>query len=45
MIPKARDVSLSTHSSELVNEWLAVTDATKGPLLRPVYQSRALALS
>jgi integrase/recombinase XerD len=39
-----RTAHLSTHSSKLVDKWLAATGATKGPLLRPVYQSRALAL-
>ncbi|QQR38410.1 tyrosine-type recombinase/integrase [Devosia rhizoryzae] len=39
-----RTAQLSTRSSELVDQWLAATGAASGPLLRPVYGSRALAL-
>lgn len=39
-----RTAQLSTRSSQLVDEWLAATGATRGPLLRPVYRNRALAL-
>lgn len=39
-----RTAQLSTRSSQLVDEWLAATGATGGPLLRPVYRSRALVL-
>lgn len=35
---------ISTQSSQLVDLWLTATGAEKGPLLRPVYRNRALAL-
>ena len=40
-----RTAHLSTRSSALVDDWLTAIGATRGPLLRPVYRSRALALS
>lgn len=39
-----RTAHLSTPTSDLVDDWLAAISVRSGPLLRPVYQSRALAL-
>jgi site-specific recombinase XerD len=39
-----RTAHLSTRSSMLVHEWLAAIGVEKGPLLRPVYRSKALSL-
>ena len=39
-----RTAHLSTRTSKLVREWLAAIGVEKGPLLRPVYRSKALGL-
>lgn len=39
-----RTCHLSTQTSNLIDSWLATTGASSGPLLRPVYGRRALAL-
>ena len=39
-----RTCRLSLATSILVQEWLGAIGASRGPLLRPVYRSRALAL-
>ncbi|QYO77761.1 tyrosine-type recombinase/integrase [Devosia salina] len=39
-----RTAHLSTRSSALVDDWFTAIGATRGPLLRPVYRSRALVL-
>lgn len=39
-----RTAHLSTATSTLVDDWLAAISAQSGPLLRPVYREKALAL-
>ena len=39
-----RSCKLSARSSGIVDQWLEATGITRGPLLRPVYGSHALAL-
>lgn len=39
-----RTAHLSTRTSQLIDEWLLTLSVDSGPLLRPVYQTKALAL-